>query len=261
MNVNLNKDVLYPFLIYSDAFQYNNSITLYPVKMKNVLEFQLFSQAITVRKDSRFSDKKIIKMSYLDFIVYTAKNPEIGKIYEMDDLCYYFGYTLHLLQLVCKDQPVTYTDKSGTIFINGFEITPEIFDDLRRIIIIQNDIDFDIDEFLNYDTEKRLQKAQNDISRIKDKATLEDYIDSLMVALHLTEDEVKNMSIRKFWRFIKRFNLHENYTICKTGEAGGMVTYKEPIKHWMVSIDEDDKYSNLKTNEKNLKDKIAGANS
>lgn len=260
MNVNLNKDVLYPFLIYSDAFQYNNSITLYPVKMKNVLEFQLFSQAITVRKNSRFPDKKIIKMSYLDFIVYAAKNPEFGEIYVMPDLVHYFGYILHLLMLVCVGQKVSYTD-NGKIFINGFEITPEIFDDLRRIIIVQNDIDFDIDEFLNYDTERRLLKAQNDISKIKDKATLEDYIDSLMVALHLTEDEVKNMSIRKFWRFIKRFNLHENYTICKTGEAGGMVTYKDPIKHWMVSIDEDDKYSNLKTNEKNLKDKIAGANS
>ena len=132
----------------------------------------------------------------------------------------------------------------------------QIFDDLRRIIIIQNDIDFDIDEFLHYDTEQRLLKAQKDSNKDKDNANIEDYIDSLVIAMNTTEDRIMNMTIRKFWRYIKRYQLHENYTIAKTGESTGFVKYKEPIKHWMISLDEEDKYAHLKADEGEIRSKI-----
>ena len=140
--------------------------------------------------------------------------------------------------------------------INDEVITSQIFDDLRRIIIIQNDIDFDIDEFLNYDTEQRLLKAKKDLNKNDDKASIEDYIDSLVIAMNTTEERIMSMTIRKFWRYIKRYQLHESYTIAKTGECSGMVSFKEPIKHWMVSLEEDDKYKELKTDENELRSKI-----
>ena len=40
-----------------------------------------------------------------------------------------------------------------------------------------------------------------------------------------------------------------------------MVSFKDPIKHWMVSLEEEDKYKDLKANENSLKGKIANANS
>ena len=109
---------------------------------------------------------------------------------------------------------------------------------------------------MNYDTEQRLLKAEKDKDRNNDKVNIEDYIDSLIIALDTTEDRIMNMTIRKFWRYIKRFQLYENYTIAKTGESSGMVTYKEPIKYWMVSLDKDDKYKYLKTDEDTLRSKI-----
>lgn len=74
--------------------------------------------------------------------------------------------------------------------------------------------------------------------------------------MNTTEEHIMNMSIRKFWRYIKRYQLHENYTILKSGECCGMVTFKEPIKYWMVSLEEDDKYKHLKTDENELRGKI-----
>ena len=71
-------------------------------------------------------------------------------------------------------------DQTGYLYINKILITPEIFDDLRRIIIIQNEIDFNIDEFLNYDTEQRLQKADTQNHK-KDKITIEDYIEKSLL--------------------------------------------------------------------------------
>lgn len=252
----INKENLLPFIIYDNEIKYNEHITLYPVTMNDILTFQLLSQAITVRKNSTFHEKTIIKMTYLDFLLYCLGNEELEKEYKISGLSNYFLYAIQLLQLCCKDAKVDIDKQTGQLNINNEVITPKIFDDLRRIIIIQNDIDFNIDEFLNYDTEQRLLKARKNLGK-NNNATIEDYIDSLVIAMNTTEDMVKNMTIRKFWRLIKRFNLHENYIICKTGEASGMVKYKESIKHWMNAIEENDEYEDLKMNEKDLRGKIS----
>ncbi|MCI9540592.1 MAG: hypothetical protein HFG39_05935 [Lachnospiraceae bacterium] len=250
----INKDILLPFLIYDKPFPYYGTITLYPVTMDNILLFQTLSQSIIIRKDSIFHNKKIIKMSYLDFLIYAFGNKELETQYKIPYLSQYYLYAIQLLQLCCKDAEIT-MDQTGYLYINKILITPEIFDDLRRIIILQNEIDFDIDEFLNYDTEQRLQKADTQNHK-KDKITIEDYIDSLIIAMNTTENQIINMTIRKFWRYIKRYQLHENYTIAKTSEYSGLVSFKEPIPYWMVSLDEEDKYKHLKTDENELKGKI-----
>lgn len=257
----ITKDSLTPNLLYNLPVKYTENIILYPVTMKDIISFQTLSQSITLRKNSTFHEKKIIKMTYLDFLLYCLEHEELEIQYKIFGLSKYYFYVIQLLQLCCKDVDIKIDQTNGHIFINGELITPDVFDDIRRIIIIQNDIDFDIDEFLNYDTEQKLLKAQKDLNKNEDKATIEDYIDSLAIAMHTTEEQIMNMTIRKFWRYIKRYNLHESYTIAKTGECSGMVSFKEPIKHWMCSIEEDDRYKNLKADEQSLKDKISGANS
>lgn len=258
----IDKDLLYPYLLFSQPIKYNESITLYPVLMKDVLEFNVLSESITVRKDSRFSDKTVIKMTYLEFLWYAANNMQFCQQYDFKELNNYYVYFLKLLALVCREQRVEFNEENGDIYINGFLLDSNSFDDIRRIIIEQNGIDFDVDEFLNYDTEKSLEEAKRKQNKNQEKSTMEDYIDSLCIALNYSEEDVMKMAIRKFWRYIKRLNLHENYTILKTGECSGMVTFKEPISHWMVSIDEKtDKYADVKADETALKNKINGANS
>ena len=256
MSVEIKKETLFPLLIYNKPVKYTENIILYPVTMNDIITFQALSQSITVRKNSTFHEKQIIKMTYLDFLLYCLGNEELEKQYKIIGLSQYFFYAIQLLQLCCKDAEIKLNQQTGQIIINDEVITPQMFDDLRRIIIIQNDIDFDIDEFLNYDTEQRLLKAQKDLDKDKDKANIEDYIDSLVIAMHTTEDRIMEMTIRKFWRYIKRYNLHEYYTIMRTGECSGMVSFKEPIKHWMISLEEDDKYKHLKADENEIRGKI-----
>lgn len=250
------KESLLPFLIYNKPFQYSEHIVLYPVIMKDIILFQTLSRSITVRKNSIFHDKKIIKMTYLEFLYYCFDNTELESAYSIYDLSKYLLYSIQLLQLCCKDSKVEIDQQTGMLSINDTIITPQIFDDLRRIIIIQNDMDFDIDEFLNYDTEQRLLKAQKAQNTGKQNVSTEDYIDSLVIAMHITEDQVMNMTIRKFWRYIKRYQLHENYTMAKTGEYCGFVKFTNPIEYWMVSLKEEDRYEHLKTDENELKSKI-----
>lgn len=256
----INKQMLLPYLMYSDPIVYNENITLYPVTMKDILKFQLLSQSFTIRKNSTFREKKLIKMTYLDLLIYCFEKEEIEEQYKIHGLSHFYLFAFQLLMMCCKDAEIKFSTDNGYFIINGEIITPQIFDDLRRIIIIQNDIDFDIDEFLNYDTEQKLLNAKKKMDINKEPSNIEDYIDSLAVALKTTEQEIKNMTIRKFWRYFKRYRLHEQYTILKTGECSGLVKFKEPIKDWIISIEVTDKYADLKTDENELKGKIRDAN-
>ena len=258
MSVEINKDTLFPYLIYNKEIKYNEHITLYHIKMKDIITFQQYQMALTLRKDAIFQDKQIIKMGYLEFIKYACRNDELAQKYNIPLLPFYYDFIIGVLQLTCgEDVEIKYNTSTLDFSINDFLITDEVFDDLRKIIIIQNDIDFDIDEFMNIDTVKALEKAREfEAKKNKEKADIEDYIDSIIIGLKVTEDYVSNLTIRKFWRYIKRINKHEEYEACRSGQMSGMVTFKEPIQHWMTSIEVTDKYENLKTDEEELRSKI-----
>jgi superfamily II helicase len=81
---------------------------------------------------------------------------------------------------------------------HGEEITAEKFDDIRQIILIQNGVDFDINEFINRDTEEALRKAQEfENEKNNEKATIEDCIDSVVVGLETSEEYVENLSFER----------------------------------------------------------------
>ena len=254
----ISKDTLFPYLIYNKEIKYNEHITLYPIKMKDIITFQQYQMALTLRKDAIFQDKQIIKMGYLEFIKYACRNDELAQKYNIPLLPFYYDFIIGVLQLTCgEDVEIKYNTSTLDFSINDFLVTDEVFDDIRKIIIIQNDIDFDIDEFMNIDTVKALEKAREfEAKKNKEKADIEDYIDSIIIGLKVTEDYVSNLTIRKFWRYIKRINKHEEYEACRSGQMSGMVTFKEPIQHWMTSIEVTDKYENLKTDEEELRSKI-----
>lgn len=254
----INKETLFPFIIFNKEIKYNQYITLYPIKMKDIITFQQYQPVLVLRKDSIFKDKQIIKMDYLDFIKFACRNTELAETYNMPLLPFYYDFAIGILGLVCgKNAEIKYNNSTLEFSVNGFEITNKVFNDLRKIIIIQNDIDFDINEFMNIDTVNALEKARAfEASKNKEKADIEDYIDSLIIDMKVTEEYVADLTARKFWRYIKRINQHDEYQACRSGQMSGMVTFKEPLKHWMTSIETTGRYEDLKTDESELRSKI-----
>lgn len=254
----IDKESLKPYLLFDSPIRYDNHIVLYPVKMGNILDFRLYEKSLTVRKDSIFKDKKILKMDYLDFIKYCHNNDELASEYDMKILPLLYTLLIKLLSIVCgSESKIMIQEENLDIYINDELITNEIFDDIRRIIIIQNDIDFDVDEFISLDTLKALEKAQKfEQEKNKDEADLEDYIDSVAIAMQLSDEYIKELSIRKFWRYVKRINKHEEYSAYSNARLTGFVKFKTPLAHWMTTIDVVDKYENLKTDESELRSKI-----
>ncbi len=255
--MDINSNSLYQYLLYSSPIYYTEDLVLYPVQMKDILDFNLYKSSITVRKNSIFPIKKIIKMSYLDFLFYCYNNVDLAKEYNMPLLSHYYSFALELLRLVFKNQEVLANSTQGGFKVNGTIITADQFDDIRKIIILQNGIDFDIDEFIHHDTEQELEKAHESLSA-NEKSTLEDYIDSICVYLSLTEEKVKDLSIRKFWRYVKRISKRDIFNIMKSAESTGFIKFKEPIQYWMCELDQGDKYKDIKTDTQSLKKMISG---
>ena len=83
MSVEIKKETLFPLLIYNKPVKYTENIILYPVTMNDIVTFQTLSQSITIRKNSTFHDKQIIKMSYLDFLLYCFGNEELEIQYKI----------------------------------------------------------------------------------------------------------------------------------------------------------------------------------
>lgn len=258
--VEYNKSTLKEYLLFDTPFQYNESITLYPIKMENILVFNQCQQAFMIRKNAIFTEKEFIKMEYFEFLKYSALNPEIGMKYNIPYLPYCYSMAMRLISIMCGEgSEIKYNKGTLQTWINEVEITDHIFDDIRRIFFIQNDIDFDIDEFMNIDTLRALEKAREfEARKNNDNGDTEDYIDSLAVSLKVSNEYIENLTIRKFWRYIKRIKKHEEYQACHAGEMSGMVTFKQPLQHWMSSMEVDDKYANLKTDESELRSKIGG---
>ena len=121
MVVEINKDILFPYLIYNKEVKYNDSITLYPIKMKNIIEFQQYQIALTLRKDAIFMNKEIIKMGYWDFIKFAFRNDELANEYNMPLLPFYYDFVLGLLQLTCGDN-VDIKYNSSTLDISIFPL-------------------------------------------------------------------------------------------------------------------------------------------
>ena len=86
----MTNESLFSYVIFNKEIPYNDKITLYPVTMKDVLTFQFLSQSLTVRKNSTFHEKEIIKMSYLEFLLYCLGNKELEIQYQIPGLSQYF---------------------------------------------------------------------------------------------------------------------------------------------------------------------------
>lgn len=254
----INQTLLYPYLIFNKEFHYSDTITLYPVQMRDIIEFQQCQSALTLRKDSIFQEKEFIKMQYFDFIKFAYGNFKLAQQYNLPFLPLYYNFILKLLNLVCGENTIIkVNEKNLDIIINDTLITNDIFENLRKIILLQNDIDYNIDEFINADTINALEKAHAfEAKKRKEKSDIEDYIDSLIIELKVPEEYVSSLTIRKFWRYIKRINKHEEYQSCRCAQLGGMVKFKEPIQHWMTSVETTDPYADVKADEKEIRRKV-----
>jgi len=231
--------------------------------MKDYYYFNTYSQCLTIDKNS-IPDAKIISMTNLGYIFYCAEN----NIAETP----YILWFDRLLSLSLKDDKsfekseesinrYGYNDKKRPIFVIGNETyTESDFDKIKEIIALQNMVEL-IDENISKEVRDSLEKAREFRNKVSGQKTgsIEDYMISLSISTGWKLEYIYSMTIRKFFKCIRRMNNLIHYKIYLAASLSGMVEFKNKtfIKHWLTDLDDEDKYSDVAIDLQEMEDKIS----
>lgn len=225
------KEYVEQYTIFSEPIPYKD-LELYPIMVKDYLVFDSCVDILQIEKN-KIPDIKVIQMSYLKFLIlklFKDDSPSMineltnGELYE-----YKFVKLLSLIFHVEENEVIfgQYGNGLVGIKIKDVEISHQEFDEIRKIILFQNIYDYDdiemSDDFKRVVSEYYQEKNKNIIS-----PTLEDKIDVIITKTSLNEEQIKNMSYRRFCRIFDRVRDEIDYIVGSNG-----YTRKEPPEHWI----------------------------
>lgn len=214
------KEYIVPFVTYDLPVPYKG-LSLYPVKVKDFLQFATGIDVFKIDKNKNTTDINIIQMSYLEFLFALISNEEkwllkfinimelccgttletnmiIDKKYDTD-IMLYFPVNKEMTHIFINGRNIYFelTEKHVSIIINGVKINGTQFDNFMALIMYQNFRDYD-DSFVSED----VQRVVNDYYSIKQKnivqPSFEEKISIVMANSGLGYDEIMNLSYRKF---------------------------------------------------------------
>lgn len=244
----------YSNYIFTDKPVPYKELLFYPVKVRDFPDFLWYVDCLIIDKNA-IPDIQVISMSYFQFLFALA---DAGDLIAMHKL-------LLLFCMVLKKEPndfKLYKDGDEPYFeVDGHKYGSEDFLEIKKIILLQNDID-DIDETIQKELRDKLKEAEEWKARASGNkpGTFEDNILCFMCAFPgLTLEDIYEMPIRKFNRALKRADHKLHYEIYTAASMSGMVTFKDKnaLKHWMTSLDEPDKFKDVKIGFDELRDKIS----
>src|SRR5574344_1953371 len=156
-------------------------------------------------------------------------------------------------------QIVKKKNKSMIQIKDGF-YSSEDFDEIRKIILEQNDVE-QINENIKKEVRDELDALQSKMNKLTSSVKMCDF-EEQMICLSVTTgtslDQIKQMTIRKFKKYIARIENIMTYEIYKPAILSGFISSKDknfPL-HWMADLSSDNKYSNILVNEDEIKSKI-----
>jgi hypothetical protein len=144
-------------------------------------------------------------------------------------------------------------DKKLKLYIKGIEVKKKDFDQIRRIVCYQNMPSYD-DTYIDPELEQALKEA--DELRNKENqgtTTLERQMIIVSKEYGYKLNELYDITIRKFVKMLEVADSILHYKVYRTGECSGMVSFKEPLAHYMY---EKDKRFDSLINYDSFKDKF-----
>lgn len=92
--------------------------------------------------------------------------------------------------------------------------------------------------------------------------SLEEQMICVLISTSLTMEDIYKLTIRKFEKILQRVDAKLHYQIYLSASMSGMVKFKDDnaIQHWMNDLTKEDKYSDVKVDMDEMRNKIEGAN-
>lgn len=185
-------------------------LELHPIKVKDILEFYWAVESLALSKSSS-TNLKVLRMSYLDFL--------ITLMMEYEDLQFEMGMSSYelkskfslLCHLVFKLENIEFKQiEDGTfilIFNEDIIINAQEFDDIKKIIADQNNIDL-TDKFMNDQVRKKMKETREFINKQNQStsAGLDQQIIAYHCASRLSYEEIDELTIYQFQKGLARFS-------------------------------------------------------
>lgn len=244
--------------IYDKPADYK-TLKIYPARMEDFFEFNYVADCLLMDKDS-VPDPQVISMTYYDFLLYVGNQIEDGISNPQRKLDILLRICLGLDRDL-NTSPIEYgfDGKKSAFKIDNVVYYSKDFDEIKNIIIKQNDIET-FNPNINKDTRDLLDKARAMKSKMSgDKQCgVEDQMICLSIATGMKLEDIYDMTIRKFKRYIKRADYKLHYEIYKTATMSGFVEFKDKNfpKHWMVDLESEDKYEDVLVSFDSISNKI-----
>lgn len=169
-------------------------------------------------------------MSYMKFLYYTIFETGGENATAFSDLIY------GVFSLCLRDNKpdIFFKTVDGELFLSVNEVllSSDDFDELAKIILLQNNPDYD-DSYIDPELEEDLAKVEELKNKGSKMVSIEKQMISVSIGAGLLFEDVKNMTIRKFRMYLSMIDAKLHYTIAKQAEISGQVKFESEIKHYL----------------------------
>lgn len=244
-------------LYFDEPIPYKE-LLIYPVTMKDYLEFHWLVSCLLIDKNS-IPDINVISMSYLRFLYYNAANNDEPYVYMLKMLL------CMVLHIEFNEEMSFYVDENDRAFfkVRGVAYSGSDFDEIVKIIFEQNCIT-PIDNTIQKEVRDALEKAEEfKMQQTKQKmCSLEEQMICVLISTPLKLEDIYKLTIRKFEKILQRVDAKLHYQIYLNASMSGMVKFKDEsvIQHWMNDLTKDDRYSDVKVDMDTMRNKIESVN-
>lgn len=217
-------------------------INIYPILVKDFPMYEWANQILQIRKNE-INDIKIIQMTYLEFLLKeTVNNNEVSKY----QLYYLLKLCLHENLIGILDDNNEPYEKNGKQYIaivdddNNIKhtIVSKDFDEISKIILFQNDINYD-DRYISPDMRKEIEQYYKLKYKDSTPPTIEKKKAFVISKTGISLNEINNMVFRMFDQVYQASIDSEIYIGNKIIQASQKYDVKGNIEHPMFEVKKD----------------------
>ena len=236
----------------------NKEILIYPINIKDSELFLSSIDIISVDKNSS-SNPNHISMSYLDFLVSVFIFSDDSKVSEFSKIKLAFLLSTCLKWTEQKEIQIVVDDKKRSkIIYKDYEIQSKQFEDIRRIILYQNLIDFD-DSYINPDVKEAINELEKMKSKNIEVPNMERKMAIITAHTGISKQSQMEMTYRSHTALFKEVYGEVDYCTVRTAALiGNMFSKKKnEIEDWIYKKKQD-KYSKYFTSQEKYSESMGG---
>lgn len=232
--------------------QVYKDVEFFPVKLMDVNLVNIFHKIFQIPK-KYISDREIVKISYLKFLLYYVQYGIDPKGTEISNWIKSFlkevtRKNVEIAAELLQIEGVQDFDRlSLKLIIGDVSFSEKEFDIIREIVLLQNGSSVDYIEEFDPELEKRLAFNNRKFSNL----TFEDEIWIFCSLMNKTIFDIKEYTLYQFKKHFERLVLVHNFNLYSPLEVSGQISAKEGssnkevVKHYLSHMEKESRYESI----------------